>query len=122
MWQRLALMVAAVLLTGGAPVPDAGKNVSLDAYAEWRHGDVLVVDGQRVRASAATKFKGRHAGSLDDVELGDEIKVKGVRQANGEVLASELEAKPNGDALFEEPRLHGRQRRGSLDWALFRHG
>ena len=106
MWQRLGLVVTAFLLfTATAPAQDAGKSVSLDAYAEWRHGDVLIIDGQRVHTSAATKFKGNHAKSLAEIELGDEVKLKGVRQADGSVLARELEAKPNGDALFEEDVL-----------------
>lgn len=96
------MAVAIFLLTAGTPAQEAGKNVSLDSYAEWRHDDALVVDGQLVRASAATKFKGRHATTIADIALGDEVKVKGVRQANGDVLAKEIEAKPNGDALFED--------------------
>lgn len=101
--RHLLVMVMAVLvLAARTPAQEAGKNVSLDAYAEWRHGDALVIDGQQVRADAATNFKGRHAASFDDIELGDEVRVKGVRQANGGVLAKEVEAKPNGDALFED--------------------
>jgi hypothetical protein len=94
-------LIVFVLILGPALIA-AEKTESLDGYAEWRKGDVLVVDGQRVRASAATKFKGKHAKDLASVQLGSEVDVKGTRLPDGSLLAREFEAKPNGSALFED--------------------
>lgn len=83
------------------PTQEAGRRTSLDGYAEWLHADVVIVDGQRVQADAATKFKGTKVRTFSDITLGDEIRVKGIRRADGSVLATEFEAKVNGEALFE---------------------
>jgi Zn-dependent protease with chaperone function len=101
---RLAsgLLVAALLLGPGSAVAGVKqREVKLDGYAEWRSGDTLVVDGQRVRVTPVTKFEGKGARSLDELPLGYEVKVKGVRAADGAVVAREIEAKPNGSAMFE---------------------
>ena len=86
-----------------APAAGAASNeVRVEGYAEWRRGDILIVDGQRVRPAAKLKFKGDgEAHDLRSIPLGYEVKVKGVRLIDGTLLARELEAKPNGDALFE---------------------
>ena len=96
--QTLALLIAV------APAPTlAGEKVELEGYAEYREGDALVVDGQLVRATSRTrlKLKGR-AHSFESIPLGYEVKVKGTRDANGMIIASRVEAKRNGDAMFEE--------------------
>lgn len=81
---------------------DAPKEVKLDGYAEWRRGDTLIVEGQRVRPSSELRFKGRdEARDWASIPLGYEVKLKGVRLGDGTVLAREIEAKPNGDAMFE---------------------
>ena len=106
MVRRLPFVLICLIALGvGIPAQDAGTRVSLDAYAEWRQGDVVIVDGQRVRTNAATKFKGRRARRLEEIQLGDEITLKGVRAGDGTVLATEIEAKVNGDALFEDDVL-----------------
>lgn len=80
----------------------AAERVKLNGYAEWRHNDVLIVEGQRVRVSARTLFLGRaRGGDLEAIPLGYEIKVDGYRAPDGSVLARKLEAKPNGNAMFE---------------------
>ena len=47
---------------GSPPAPgrpaEQGE-VKLEGYLEWRQGDFLIVDGQRVRPATALKFKGR---------------------------------------------------------------
>lgn len=78
----------------------ASNNVELNAYAEWRHNDILIVDGQRVVQTAATRFKG-DAKSISAIPLGYEVKVKGERSADGIILAREIESKKNGNAMFE---------------------
>jgi Zn-dependent protease with chaperone function len=90
------------------PAADTPKpaEVVLESYAEWREGDVLIVDGQRVRLAPDGKFKGdKKAPDFASVPLGFEVKVKGRRAPDGAVLASELEAKANGYALFEKQVL-----------------
>jgi hypothetical protein len=96
----LVLALATPLPSGyGA---DSPQQVSLDGYAEWRQGPNLVVEGQRVRAAATLRFKGTdEARDFRSIPLGYEVKVKGLRLADGTVLAREVEAKPNGDAMFE---------------------
>ena len=92
-----AVALASVALTGLVQAQE-----KLDGYAEWRQGDVLIVDGQRVRLAPGGSFKGAGAAhSFDSVPLGYEVKAQGRRGADGVVEARELQAKPNGNALFE---------------------
>lgn len=70
------------------------------SYAEWKLPGALIVDGQKVVVDGTTKWKGKFT-SLDAVPLGEEVRVKGVRQPGGEVLAREIDVRPNGTALFE---------------------
>lgn len=101
--------VLGFLLAGALAAPGAAqageskpKTIKLDGYAEWRHGDALVVDGQRVRMSAAGQLKGKDdVRSFAAIPLGWEVKVEGVRLIDGTVLARKVETKPNGSALFE---------------------
>lgn len=109
--RRVLAVIMVVLLAVGAmscasmgPV-ESGARVSLDAYAEFAVDDFLIVEGQRVSIDAGTVFKGDHARSRDEIALGDEVKVKGLRASDGTIRALEIEAKPNGDALFEDEVL-----------------
>src|SRR5215468_6887860 len=73
-----------------------------DGYAEWRVGSCLLADGQRVCPAPKARFKGEgEAKDFASVPLGYELKAKGARVADGSLLATEIEAKPNGSALFE---------------------
>ena len=97
-------MLAATLSLGTLPQDEAraAGGEKHEGYAEFRRGDALVVDGQRVRAGARTAFKGGgEAHSFDQIPLGYEVKVAGTRLSDGTILADGVEAKPNGDALFE---------------------
>jgi Zn-dependent protease with chaperone function len=99
----LAVFAAGALivgLTAGFPTVAAQSSVRLDGYAEWRKPGIVVVDGQRVRADQHTKWEGAVA-TVDAVPLGHEVRVRGARQADGAVLASEIDVRPNGMALFE---------------------
>ena len=101
---RLAVAVATMVLAAGAAGAETKvKEEKVDGYLEWRQGDLLVVDGQKVSTSPVTKFKGKDAAtSVASIPLGYEVKAKGERKADGSLLARELEAKPNGSAMFEK--------------------
>jgi Zn-dependent protease with chaperone function len=80
----------------------AGRGEKVDGYAEWRVGECIVADAQRVCPAPGFKFKGGgEAKSLATIPLGYELKAKGKRLADGTLLAKEIEAKPNGAAMFE---------------------
>ncbi len=99
--RSLVALVGVLALAAAPSDQTVGKTEKLSGYAEWKRGDLIIVDGQRVRASRATKFKGKHAKSIDAIPYGYEVTAKGVRLADGVVQATEIEAKPNGTALFE---------------------
>ncbi len=89
--------------TGNVSAQQANKTAIVElgsSYAEWKQPGALVVDGQKVVANASTKWKGKFS-SLDAVPLGHEVRVGGVRQPTGEVLALEIDVRANGTALFE---------------------
>jgi metalloendopeptidase OMA1, mitochondrial len=89
------------------PKADKPKEEKVEGYAEWRQNGCLLVDAQRVCVSAATKFKGAGGAiGFAQIPLGYEIKAKGVRRLDGAIEALELEAKPNGAALFEDDVLN----------------
>jgi Zn-dependent protease with chaperone function len=103
--KRRILSLAGALGLAAMAVPAAAevKQEKVDGYVEWRQGDLLVIDGQRVRLARGGKFKGRgEAASLESLPLGYEAKAKGVRGADGVLQAVELEARPNNSALFEK--------------------
>jgi hypothetical protein len=95
-------IAASLCLASGAAAQQAQqeRQANLDGYAEWRRGDFVIVEGQRVRVSASTKWKGGPK-SLAEIPLGYEVKVQGVRASDGAVLAQGIETRTNGDALFE---------------------
>jgi Zn-dependent protease with chaperone function len=83
------------------PAMAAGEKVELNGYAEYHKGRFLIVEGQRVWATNHTRFKGKGIYGLSLITLGYEVKVRGRRQADGTILAEQIEAKPNGTAMFE---------------------
>src|SRR5687767_330851 len=96
----LALAVA-VGLFAGFPAVEAEGTITLgSSYAEWRRAGELIVDGQRVRAGSRTKWSGSYK-SLESLPLGHEVRVSGLRQPDGAILASEIDVRENGTALFE---------------------
>jgi Zn-dependent protease with chaperone function len=98
MWAWVVLGMLPVA-AGAQPKP---KEEKAEGYLEYRQDGALVVDGQRIKTSATTKFKGKDdAKDLASIPLGYEVKAKGPRQADGSLLAVEVEAKKNGSALFE---------------------
>jgi|KBSSwiStaDraftv2_1062776.scaffolds.fasta_scaffold166236_2 Zn-dependent protease with chaperone function len=105
------IVVAAFALTiasASASAAFAATSVKLDGYLEFRKPEYLIVDGQRVVTTAATKFKGGgQAKNPATIPLGYAVKVKGTRGADGTVQASELEARPNGMESMEAQVLEG---------------
>ncbi|MGE3274448.1 MAG: M48 family metalloprotease [Vicinamibacterales bacterium] len=96
----LALLAGILVIGLTAVIPAAQSAVELDSYAEWKRRGELIVDGQQVVADGSTRWKGRFS-AIAAVPLGDEVRVKGTRRADGRVLASEIDVRPNGTALFE---------------------
>ena len=103
----LAVLSFAALLPAGLRAQEhaqeeGGRGESVDGYAEWREGGCLIADAQRVCPAPGLKFKGEgDAKSFAQIPLGYEFKARGKRQRDGSLLASEVESKPNGKALFE---------------------
>lgn len=83
----------------------AVRKEKVSGYAEWRRGDLLIVDGQRLRATTATKVKGKGIAGFDSIPLGFEIEASGVRLRDGIIQLEAVEAKPNGNAAFESDIL-----------------
>jgi hypothetical protein len=100
---RLAALAAVAMLAAGTAGADSKvKEEKVEGYLEWRQGEVLIVDGQKVAVTATTRFKGKDAAKdVASIPMGFEVKAKGSRRADGALAAVELEAKPNGSALFE---------------------
>lgn len=88
---RTSLIVAALLFTA-LPARAAENIAKLDGVLEFRKADFLIVDGQRVKATPSTKVKGTAPAKIP---LGYMMKVKGTRDAQGTVLATEIESKAN---------------------------
>src|SRR3990172_6736146 len=87
-----------------AEPPTRAKEIELSGYAEWRSDGALVVDGQRVVLAADARFEGKgRARRFQGIPLGYEVKVEGIRLADGSVLGRKIEAKPNGSAFYEGP-------------------
>ena len=97
---RWYVLILVTLFSSGAGAGESAS-VKLNGYAESLKDGALIVEGQLVTADRNTKFKGKGIYSIYDVPLGFEVKVKGHRQRDGRVLASKIEAKPNGNALYE---------------------
>ncbi len=98
----LSTLLLTLILTSPSVYADKKKEEKVNGYLEFRRGVVLIIDGQRVQAAAQTKFKGKGlAKSVDLIPLGYECKAEGYRQSDGIILAEKIEAKPNGNAMFE---------------------
>ena len=106
-WKRtfvtaLTPAVFSLAVLGGPRLASGGEDEKVDGYAEGGKRGTLIVDGQRVRLAPGARFKGQGSAlSLESIPLGYEVKAKGSRLPDGVLLAREIEAKPNGDSLFE---------------------
>lgn len=84
----------------GTRVEAEGEAIVIKGYADFRHGGVFIVDGQRIRIYADTVIGGQVRNAAD-VKLGYEVQVEGPRLHDGTVLARRFEAKPNDGQMFE---------------------
>jgi Zn-dependent protease with chaperone function len=84
----------------GPQTPQPSKTEKVSGYAEWREGTALIVDGQRVVMGATATLRGKVSG-FDQIPLGYEVEAKGTRLPDGTFEAFDVEAKQNGQGLFE---------------------
>ena len=81
-------------VTSARPMADgvsahSAKPEKVSGYAEFKKGDTLIVDGQRV-------VSGPKARAVKDIPFGYEVTVTGRRDASGTVIADKVDARPNG--------------------------
>ena len=102
------LAIGLTLGLGSASIAAEKDKVKLDGYLDCKKGEDLIVDGQRVHVDSKTKFKGGgKATSAETIPLGYQVKVKGVRQPAGLIIATEIEASRNGVSSTEQQILAG---------------
>jgi Zn-dependent protease with chaperone function len=98
----IAGLMLGLVVAAAARGRAAASDEKVDGYAEWHVDGCVIADAQRVCPAPGARFKGEgDARDVASIPLGYELKAKGARQADGSLLASEIEAKPNNPALFE---------------------
>ena len=114
MTPRVARLLAAVIVAGAAaPTLHPAEKAKVDkvkhsGYLEFRKPAFLIVDAQRVQITSKTKFKGTgRAKSLENIPMGYELKVRGVRVTDGTIVADEIQAEPNRTGSAERELLSG---------------
>ena len=96
---RCRVLAGAVLATfsmSQAAGQSSKKTEKVNGYAEFKKGDTLIVDGQRVVAGSGTKVTGPKLSGLGSIPLGYEVKLEGRRDTAGTLVAGKVDAKPNG--------------------------
>ena len=88
---RSAVLV--LVLAAGPAWAEQKAGGELKGAAEFLKGDLLIVDGQRVRLVPETKLKGVPRGQA--IPLGSEVKVAGALRSDGVLQATKIEVKPN---------------------------
>jgi Zn-dependent protease with chaperone function len=96
--RALVASVATAAILATLPVGEAAaqKTEKINGYAEFKKGDTLIVEGQRVVAGPGTKVTGPKLAGLSSIPLGYEVKLEGRRDPAGTLVAGKVEAKPNG--------------------------
>ena len=80
----------------------AGQPASVKGYLDYRKDDAMLVEGQRLVATPSTKFHGAgEARSPASIPLGYQVEGSGVRREDGAIALARLDAKPNGQQMFE---------------------
>jgi len=99
-WRRTlpTLLALALVATGAAQAAEKMKG-----YAEYRKGEALIVDGQRVVVTKSTKINGtsRKARDFTSIPLGYEVNLKGTRRDDGSIRAREIEVSRNRDTAID---------------------
>lgn len=95
-------MAVAILATASGTA-SAEDKTKVDGLLDYRQGDILIVEGQRlvVPQGAKLKLEGE-ARSPQSIPLGYLVEAVGQRQADGSIRVRKLAAKPNGTQLFEK--------------------
>ncbi|MFQ5701461.1 MAG: M48 family metalloprotease [Acidobacteriota bacterium] len=95
---RTRLLAISALAVVSLAFTPARATVKLDGYAEFREGQYLIVDGQRVQVTSRTRFRGKgRARSFYSIPLGYQVRVWGKRRPDGSVKAIRIEAQSNRD-------------------------
>jgi Zn-dependent protease with chaperone function len=81
------------------------KTEKITGYAEFRNGDTLIVEAQRIVAGPSAKVSGPKVSDLNSIPLGYEVKLEGKRDPAGILIASRVEANPNGTDKTEKEIL-----------------
>ena len=95
--------ILALILMPASTWAATSRTVKISGYLDFRKPGVLVVDGQRVRQSSRTAFRGAGAAkNFDTIPTGYEMRVEGTRQTGGTILATKIDAKPNGTSMLKD--------------------
>jgi hypothetical protein len=70
------------------------KRETIHGYLEWQKGTYVVVDGQRVRWTSATRLQLGRLPFVSSIPAGYEVGVVGRRARDGSLIAERLDAKP----------------------------
>ena len=97
----------ALLCAGGVAVAAWAGKTDVNGYLEYKKGSFLIVDGQRVETTAKTKLKAGKTRTVADLPLGWVVRASGTRGPDGTLVASQIEAKPNGSEFLESDVLAG---------------
>src|SRR5262245_29263134 len=100
---HMACALALLCFAAGPRYISAAANEEkLESYAEWRRADYLIIDGPRVQWQPKEKFNGSGtAKDFNSIPVGYEIKGKGTRQADGTIIATEIQTAANGTQTYE---------------------
>jgi Zn-dependent protease with chaperone function len=101
----IALVIPALTALPDADAQSSKHTEKVSGYAEFRKGDTLIVDGQRVVAGSGAKVTGPKVSSLSSIPLGYEVRVEGARDSSGTVIAKTVAAQPNGSDDTEKQVL-----------------
>jgi Zn-dependent protease with chaperone function len=102
---RLALAAALAAFPLVELDGQSSKTEKINGYAEFKTGDTLIVEAQRIVAGPGAKMSGPKVSNLNSIPLGYEVKVEGKRDTGGILIASRVEAKPNGTNNTEKEIL-----------------
>ncbi len=107
-------LLLATLAVGGTPL--GAGDVKLEAVVDFVRGDTLFVDGQRLVLGAGTRYKGSRPSGAGEVPPGSWAKGKGPRDANGAILAAEVELRAANPDESHEAELKAASDQAEEAW------